>query len=145
MIMGAVLDKVVGPDVVAVLRPQTDAGAVRQPQACALGLLRRNLQPLAPPDPLDALVVHEPAGSAQKRADLAIAVAAILAGELDEVGRERLLVVTAPRHLALCRAMLTERPAGPALGDPQGLHDVLDTGAAARRAQMGYSGRLALP
>jgi hypothetical protein len=32
MIMGAVLDKVVGPDVVAVLRPQTDAGAVRQPQ-----------------------------------------------------------------------------------------------------------------
>ena len=133
-IVGAVLDKVVGPDVVGVLRSQADAGAVGEPKASTLRLLGRDLQPLAPPDPLDALVVHEPACSPQKRADLAIAIAAVLAGELDEVGRERLLVVTAPRHLALRRAMLTERPAGPALGDPQGQHDMIDTGAPARGA-----------
>src|SRR5215207_3325677 len=121
------------------LGPQPDARSIRQPEPSAFGLPPGDLQPLASPDPLDPLVVHEPACSPQKRADLAIAIAAVLAGELDEVGRERLLVVTAPRHLALRRAMLTERPAGatlgytqfpanvldagPALGDPQGQHD----------------------
>ena len=119
---------------IAVLRPQTDAGAVGEPETSALRLLGRNLQPLATPDALDPLVVHEPAGIPQQRADLAIAITTVLAGELDEVGRERLLVVTAPRRLALRRAMLTERPAGPALGDPQGQHDVLDTDAPARGA-----------
>jgi hypothetical protein len=47
--MGAVLDEVVGPDVVRTLGPQPDAGAVRQPEPAALGLLGRNLQPLAAP------------------------------------------------------------------------------------------------
>ena len=60
-VMGAVLDEVVGPDVVAVLGPQPDAGSVRQPEPAALGLLLGDLQPLAPPDPLDPLVVDQPA------------------------------------------------------------------------------------
>src|SRR5215204_5092297 len=50
-IVGAVLDKVVGPDVVGVLRSQADAGAVGEPKASTLRLLGRDLQPLAPPDP----------------------------------------------------------------------------------------------
>jgi hypothetical protein len=44
-VMGAVLDEVVGPDVARPLRPQPDAGAVREPQAPAARLLGRNLQP----------------------------------------------------------------------------------------------------
>jgi hypothetical protein len=32
-IMGAVLDEVVGPDVVGMLRPQTNAGAICEPEA----------------------------------------------------------------------------------------------------------------
>src|SRR5262249_17126040 len=54
---GAVLDKVVGPDVIAVLRPQPDARSVRQPKPAALRLLMGNLEPLASPDTLDPLVV----------------------------------------------------------------------------------------
>jgi hypothetical protein len=134
--MGAVLDEVVGPDVVRALGPQPQAGPVRQPEPAALGLLLRHLQPLASPDPLHPLVVDHPArGRAQQLGDLAVAVAAVPARERDDVGGEPLLVVPAPRELALRRAVLAERGAGAALGDPKLPSDVLDAGAATRGAQ----------
>ena len=117
--MGALLDEVVGPDVVAVLGPESDARAIGQPQTAALRLLGGHLQPLASPDPLDPLVVDQPAGPAQQRCDLAVAVTAILPGQLDDVGCQPLLIITAPRDLALRRAMLAERRTGAALGDGQ--------------------------
>ena len=58
-IVGAVLDKVVGPDVIGVFGPQPDAGSVRQPQPAAFGLFGGDLQPLPPPDPFDPLVVDD--------------------------------------------------------------------------------------
>src|SRR5438552_9349966 len=133
-IMGALLDKVVGPHVVRALGSQPDAGSVIQPQACALRLPRGDLQPLAPPDPLDPLVVDQPAGPAQQLGDLAIAVAAIPPGQLDNVGGQLLFILTAPRHLALRRAMLPERGTGPALGNRQRVSNMLDAGAATRGA-----------
>ena len=60
-LVGAVLDKVVGPDMIAVLRPQPNARSVGQPEPAALGLLIGNLQPLTLPDTLDPLVVDCPA------------------------------------------------------------------------------------
>src|SRR5262245_36585500 len=99
-IVGAVLDKVVGPDVIAVLRPQPDARSVRQPEPAALRLLMGNLEPLASPDTLDPLVVDEPAGLPQQPGDLAIAVAAVLASKLD-ISRQTLFVLTTARDLAL--------------------------------------------
>jgi hypothetical protein len=93
-----------------------------------------NLQPLASPDPLDPLVVDEPAGPAQQLGDLAIAVAAILAGQLDGVGRQPLFIVTALRYLTLRRAMLAERRTGAALGDGELPSNMLNAGAATRGA-----------
>ena len=46
-------------------------------------------------------------------ADPAIAVAAVLAGQRDDVGGQPLFVVSAPRHLALRRAMLPEHRGRP--------------------------------
>ena len=86
-IMGAVLDEVVGPDVVGSLGAQADAGAVREPKTAAFGLLVGDLKPLALPDPLDPAVTHRPAGLAQQCSDLTIAVAAILARQLNDIGR----------------------------------------------------------
>ena len=100
----------------------------------ALGLPGGDLQPLASPDPLDPLVVDQPAGPAQQLGDLAIAVAAILPGQLDDVGRQPLFILTAPRDLALRRAMLAERRAGTALGNRQLSSNMLDAGAATRGA-----------
>ena len=133
-IVGAVLDEVVGPDVIAVLGPQPDARSVCQPEPAAFGLFMGDLQPLASPDPFDPLVVDDPARLLQQPSDLAIAVAAVLAGQRNNVGGEQLFVITAPRDLALCRAMLPERRTGAALGDMHDFYNLLDTGAAARGA-----------
>jgi hypothetical protein len=116
-VVGAVLDEVVGPDMIAVLGSEPDAGAVSQPEATTLRLPGGNLQPLASPDPLDPLDVEEPSGPAQQLGDLAIAIAAILAGQLDDVGRQKLFVFAALRDLTLRRAMLAERRTGATLGD----------------------------
>jgi len=135
-IMGAILDKVVGPDVVGVLGPQPQAGAVRQPEPATLGLLFGDLEPLSAPDPLHPLVVDHPAGRGpQQLGDLAVAVAAVLARQLDGVGSEPFLVVPAPRAFALRRAVLAERSAHTALGDLKLVSDVLDADAATRGAQ----------
>ena len=104
---------------IAVLGPEPDTGAVIQPEATALRLPGRNLQPLASPDPLHPLVVDEPAGPAQQLGDLAIAVAAILPSQFDDVGGQPFYIVTALRDLALRRAVLAERRTGAALGDAQ--------------------------
>jgi hypothetical protein len=133
-VMGAVLDEVVGPDMITLLRAQPNARSVGQPESAALGLLSWDLQPLASPDTLDPLVVDYPARLPQQFGDLAIAVAAVLPGKLNNIGRETLLVVTTTRDLALCRAMLPERRTGATLGDMQLRSDLLNTGAATRGA-----------
>ena len=58
----AIFDEIVRPHVIAMLGPQPDARTVRQPQPTALGLFGGNFQPLSSPDPLNALVVVDPAG-----------------------------------------------------------------------------------
>jgi hypothetical protein len=133
-IVGAVLDKVVGPDMIAVLRPQSNARSVGQPEPAALGLLGWDLQPLASPDALDPLVVDNPARLAQELGELAIAIAAVVPGKLDNIGGETLLVVTTARDLALRRAMLPERRTGATLGDMQLRSDLLNAGTATRGA-----------
>jgi hypothetical protein len=97
-------------------------------------LLMGDLQPLASPDALDPLVVDYPARLAQQFGDLAIAVAAVLPGKRDNVGRQTLLVVTTVRDLALRRAMLPERRTGTTLGDMQLRSHLLDAGTATRGA-----------
>jgi hypothetical protein len=94
-----------------------------------------NLQPLSPPDPLDPLVVdHPPRRRPQQLRDLAIAVAAILAGERDDIGREPFLVVSTLGRFTLRRAMLTERRARTTLGYLEFAPNVLDDGTPTRGA-----------
>jgi hypothetical protein len=117
-----------------VLRPQPDARSVGQPEPASFGLFIGDLQPLASPDALDPLVVDYPARLAQQPCDLAIAVAAVLPGKLDNIGRQTLFVLTTARELALCRAMLSERRAGATLGDMQLRSHLLNAGTATRGA-----------
>src|SRR6476620_1157474 len=70
----------------------------------------------------------------QELGDLAIAIAAVLPGKLDNIGCETLLVVTTARDLALRRAMLPERRTAATLGDMQLRSDVLNAGTATRGA-----------
>ena len=91
-IMGPGLDEVIGPDVVRPTRAQTNAGPVVEPQTPPLGMLLGNLQPLAPPDALYALVIHDPAFGFEKGRDPPVTVAAILAGKAGRCPR------SAPSH-----------------------------------------------
>ena len=130
-VMGTILDEVVGPDMVRMLGPKTDAGSVIEPETLSLRLPCWDLEPLPPPDPLDTLDVHDPAGISRQRRDPAISVAAILDRERDDVGGQRRLIVWGPGDLALRRAMLAEHAAGEAFGNAERLLNALDTDTAA--------------
>ena len=119
---------------IALLRAQPNARSVGQPEPAALRLLMGNLQPLTLPDTLDPLVVDYPPRLAQELGDLAIAIAAVLPGKLDNIGGETLLVLTTARDLALRRAMLPERRTGATLGDMQLCADLLNAATATRGA-----------
>jgi hypothetical protein len=133
-IMSAILDEVVGPDVVRMLGPETDAGTVRHPQSATFWLLLRDLQALAPPDPFNPAITDRPASLAQQGGDLTVAVAAILTGQLGDIGCQPFGILSAPRGFALRRAVLPERRTGAALGDVQMRSDLLDASATARGA-----------
>ena len=103
-------------------------------QPSSLWLLLRHLQPFAPPDPLDALVVAPPALGPQQGGDPPVAVAPVLPRPVDDRRSQRRLVVGRPRHLALRRTVLSQHPAREALGDVQLRRDVLDAGPTTRGA-----------
>ena len=132
--MRAIFDEVIAPHVIAVFRTQSNTRAVCQPQTPAFRLFVRNLQPLAPPDPFDTFVIDEPARVSQQRGNLAIAVAAILAGKLNNIGAQTLFAVSPRWHLALRRTMLPERRTGAALRDVKLTPDMIDANATARGA-----------
>lgn len=117
------------------LGAKADAGSVREPEPTSFGLSGRNLQPLASPDALDPLVVDDPAcRRAQQRGNLAIAVAAIAADQLDDVGDELLLIVASARGPALGGAVLPQHTADPPLRHLQSEPDMADAGTATRGA-----------
>jgi hypothetical protein len=79
-------------------------------------LLLRHFQPLPSPDPFHSLVVDDPTGGrAQEFCDLPVSVAAVLTGEIDDVGGEPCLIVSSLRDAPLRRAMLSEYTADPPL------------------------------
>ena len=71
-----------------------------------------NFQPFASPDTLNPLVVHVPARVVQQARDHAIAITAILAGQLDDVVGQSPFIGPALRHLALRGSVLPKRAAG---------------------------------
>jgi hypothetical protein len=62
----------------------------------------------------------------QQRGDLAITVAAILTGKLDDISGQPFFVVAPRWRLTLRRAMLSERCASATLGDVKFTSDMLD-------------------
>ena len=95
-------------------RPETDARPVVQPKPSAFRLFLGHLQPLAPPDALDPLVVDVPALGPQQRCDPPIAVAAILTRQSNNRSGQRFLVIGDDRLIALRRPRLPEDTASAA-------------------------------
>ena len=57
-IIGSVMHKVVRPDMIAILRTQTDARSIIQPEPPFLWLSHWHFKPLASPKTFDTLVIH---------------------------------------------------------------------------------------
>ena len=117
------------------LGAKTDTGSVREPKPAALRLFGGNFQPLAPPDPFDPLVVDDPAGGrSQKLRNFPIAVAAILTGELNDVGGQPFFVISPRRYPSLRRTVLSKHTADPSLGQFQLRSNMVNAGSAMRGA-----------
>jgi hypothetical protein len=130
-VVGAVLDEVIGPDVVWALRPEPDARAVIEPEPGPPGLLGRHLQPLSPPEALDALDVHRPALRVRHRRDPAVAVPTVLERKPDDGGGESRLVGRRRPCSALRGPMLAEGTTGKALRHAVLGNNVVHAGPAA--------------
>ena len=78
IVMGPRLNEVVAPDMVAMLRSQSDAGSVVEPEPAAWPLLPGYFQPLTTPDLLNAITSDPPAGVGKQGCDPAIAISSIL-------------------------------------------------------------------
>ena len=105
------LHEVVAPHVVLALRPQAHTGAVIQPQAAPRLLFLRHLQPFPPPDPLHPIATHTPACFLQLDGDPAVAIAAVLAGHLDDRLRQQVFIVPLRNPVSLRPPPLPQQPA----------------------------------
>ena len=99
------MDEVNAPDVVRMLRPQPNDRAVLVIEPFTSLVAIRQLQTFFPPQPLDLLVIDDPAFDTKKLGDLAITVTAILLGQLDQCQAEFVIILwcclvaqTAPRQ-----------------------------------------------
>lgn len=128
-------DEVIGPERVGALGPQTNTGPVIQPEPTLFLLLLRDFQPFTAPDALNSLVVHMPARVVQQAGDHAIAMALVLAGQLDDVVCQTVFICTALGRFALRRSVLAECATGAALRHAQLLLHMVGALAMTPKAQ----------
>jgi hypothetical protein len=100
-VIGSVVNKVIRPDMIAVLWPQPQAGSVIQPEPPFLGLFHRYFQPLTSPQAFNALVSDLPAGISQQSRNPAISISTILSHQFDHVRHQALFIRSAPWFAAL--------------------------------------------
>ena len=116
-------------------RPESDARAIAQPQSAPFRLSLWHFEPLLPPDPFHALVVHLSAFDTQQVRDPTISVATEPARQPHHVRASRRFIPPSPLHPALRRAWLAQRTARVTLTRPQSLTYIHHTPASTLGAQ----------
>ncbi len=111
-ILRPVHDKVVGPNMVAVLGPEPDARTVMEPEPSPLGLLARYFEPFTAPDSFYTLVVHVPALVPEQGRDPPIAIATVLGSQIKDSSRKWPLIVSRYQRSSLRGSGLTDDLAG---------------------------------
>jgi hypothetical protein len=114
-VVGAILNKIIGPNVVWPLRPQAHAGPVGQPKPTLLWLFLWDLQPLPSPDSFYALMICVPSAAIQHACNHTIAVSPERFCQHDNILGQPFFIRQAMWHFALRRTMLAECAANPAL------------------------------
>ena len=129
--MRSIRNEVVRPDVIRTFWPKPDAGAIGQPKSGSFRLFLRHLKTLFAPDRIDTIVTNGPSLEIKEPRDLAVAISAILLGDLDDSCSEAILIRFLSTDVPLGASYLSQYFAGPALRDvkprPCGLHTVSPT------------------
>jgi len=95
-VIRSVVDKVIGPDVVAVFRAQSYSGPLIQLQPPLLGLVHGHFQPFTSPQALNALVIDQSTDVSKQRRDPSIPVPATLPCKFDHIRHRAVFVKPAP-------------------------------------------------
>ena len=117
-----------------VLRPETNARSVIEPEPTSHWLTHRNLEPLTAPQTFDLFVVQVPSRIYQHGCDSTINVTPILTGPFDHVLDQTVLIVSGLPNIAVRRAMLLRDPAGAAVGNIEPTPHQVDTLVSPREA-----------
>ena len=115
--MGPLRDKVVGPDVMPIRGASSHAGPISQPQPPALRLFLGHFQPFPPPQPLHALVIHEPALPTQQPCNPPIAIPAIHRRQLDHPIHQPRFIRRHGARVPVRRPRVADHATGPPLRD----------------------------
>jgi len=106
-----------------------------QPQSPFLRLFHWHFKPLTSPQAFDTLVIHLPACISQQGSNPSIAISAVLAGQLNHVRDQALLVSTSLWHSPLCGSVLAQNTTNATLRNLHLAANRFDAGATSRRAQ----------
>ena len=117
-----------------VLRPETNARSVIEPEPTSHWLFHGNLEPLTKPQTFDLFVVHVPSRIYQHACDPTINVTPILTGPFDHVLNQTLLIVSGLRNIAVRRVILLQDLAGAAFGNIEPPPHQVDTIASTHAA-----------
>src|SRR4029077_6958340 len=107
----AVYHNVIRPDMVRILSPATDTGAIGEPEPGPFGLFLRHLQPLLPPEPLHSLVIRAPPFLLEQGRDSPISIAAIFTHQRDDPNPQSVLVLRSGRQILLRGSALSHHSA----------------------------------
>ncbi len=132
--MGPGTDKVARPDMIAMLRTQPNTRSIIEPQSPSWLLLLWNLQPFATPDTLNSILAYWPAGALQQRRDPAIAIATILAGQLNNGPGQLIFIFTMYRNQPLRASGLIDQSARTSLTDSMRLLRIMHRASSPLRA-----------
>jgi len=115
-----VVDKVDRPDMVWIKRSQADNRRIVMIKSLAAFMPMRQLQAFFTPDPLDFLVIDDPAFGSQELTHLPVPVAAVLFGEPDQ-GQTQVVFMPRDGLIAQAAAGNAEDLTGPPFGCPEPL------------------------
>lgn len=129
------MHEVIGPDVIAMLRPKPYTRSVIQPEPPFLWLFHWHFKPFTTPQAFHAFVVHLPPCVPQEGRNPAIAISAVLACQLDHVRNQTLLVSPPLWQPTLCGPVLTQNTANSSLRYLEPDTHMINASPPTRRAQ----------
>jgi hypothetical protein len=97
-VVSTVCHEIIGPDMMAMGRPEPHTRPIVEPQSSAFGLFLRNLQPLLTPDAFHPLMIDSPTLPSEQGRDAAIPITPIPFGQCNDFVSQSFLGICPLRY-----------------------------------------------